>query len=251
MARGTRRVEVRVVVHVDQDRMAGGSVATAICSELIGVRRTEMRGRVGGAAAMVARIGGHSAIGGRTLRGPMARLVGRVARRLFSLVGGLLQVVGLREVALGVVLSLAAVVLSVIRGLAEVIWTVRLSVPSASRIACSGGRVRCFGIGSWSDNVARGCQWWIHRYRASSGGLCISCGAHVAHYLTLHLMRLRCLSRTNKRGSPSAARLVVKRLTLTRGRHLMQLGLNSRCSPVPAGLPRGLARRDPLGLLSP
>ena len=78
MARGTRRVvEVRVVVHVDQDRMAGGSVATAICSELIGVRRTEMRGRVGGAAAMVARIGGHSAIGGRTLRGPMARLVGK------------------------------------------------------------------------------------------------------------------------------------------------------------------------------
>ena len=87
MARGTRRVEVRVVVHVDQDRMAGGSVATAICSGLIGVKRTEMRGRVGGAAAMVARIGGHSAIGGRTLRGPMARLVGRVARRLFSLVG--------------------------------------------------------------------------------------------------------------------------------------------------------------------
>ena len=66
MARGTRRVEVRVVVHVDQDRMAGGSVATAICSGLIGVKRTEMRGRVGGAAAMVARIGGHSAIGGCT-----------------------------------------------------------------------------------------------------------------------------------------------------------------------------------------
>ena len=233
MARGTRRVEVRVVVHVDQDRMAGGSVATAICSELIGVRRTEMRGRVGGAATMVARIGGHSAIAGRTSRGPMARLVGRVARRLFSLVGVLLQVVGLRGVALGVVLSLAAVVLSVMLRLAEVIWTVRLSVPSASRIACSGGRVRCFGIRSWSDSVARGCQWWMRRlfhvtrYRASSGGLCISCGAHVAHYLTLHLMRLRCLSRTNKRGSPSAARLVVKRLTLTRGRHLMQLGLNS------------------------
>jgi hypothetical protein len=83
----------------------------------------------------------------------MARLVGRVARRLFSLVGVLLQVVGLRGVALGVVLSLAAVVLSVMLRLAEVIWTVRLSVPSASRIACSGGRVRCFGIGSWSDNV--------------------------------------------------------------------------------------------------
>ena len=112
---------------------------------------------------MVARIGGHSAVGGRTLRGPMARLVGRVARRLVSLVGGLLQVVGLREVAVGVVLSLAAVVLSVMLGLAEVIWTVRLSVHSASRIACSGGRVRCFGIGSWSDNVARGCQWWMRR----------------------------------------------------------------------------------------
>ena len=155
--------------------------------------------------------------------------------------------------ALGVVLALAGVVLSVMLGVAEVIWTVRLSVPSASRIACSGGRVRCFGIGSWSDNVpvcisCRGTH--VNRHRASSGGLCISCGAHVAHYLTLHLMRLRCLSRTNKRGSPSAARLVVKRLTLTRGRHLMQLGLNSRCSPVPAGLPRGLARRDPLGLLS-
>ena len=37
----------------------------------------------------------------------MARLIDRVARRLFSLVGVLLRVVGLRGVALGVVLALA------------------------------------------------------------------------------------------------------------------------------------------------
>ena len=134
---------------------------------------------------MVARVEDRGGSSGCILRSllarlPVARLVARVVRRLFSLVEVLPWDVGLRGVALSVVMALAGVAAD----------------PDPEGITCLGARgINACGLlcASHAKEAMRvSMRISIYPSVGIVRGLCISCRAHAAHYPTLHLMRLGC-----------------------------------------------------------